>query len=482
MFHIPICLIKIWTPAGLTDTSEPSDLEATLLTEVSSIEIDNSYKNLISTASVKFPRGTVIRRTITEELSPEIKDIQMSLEDSGTIIVTSSEYQKADLKDRAFNINNRIKIWMGYTTDPKIAKSARISQHRSIFNDVTLRQQYKSAMHVMFDGYIAKCSIDYPIELKCEDLAHVLKSVSCPNIGVGTVVTVNTLFGENGKYQLLKGTGLKLYPKTAASDIQLHGVTVNKNLTAADVLNRWSKSKVYSYIKYDNDGNPCLAIGRSYFTNPKSDDINVDLDNKNTAPENIDFSYNVAENNLTLMETDKTYLAVEGTAMCEEENEDGDKKEKFIKMTVRKNPSYDPSDKNSSKWDILNESKVSKKQQELGARALNEASEKIELNTYTVMPYVSPNILRGTNAHDKLFQEIIKYFEDCNMNGIEGSLTLFGDLALKTGTLVHLQDDMYPQKNGVYMVDEVVTIFSAQHGYRQKIKLPYCVSRDKDKK
>ena len=80
--------------------------------------------------------------------------------------------------------------------------------------------------------------------------------------------------------------------------------------------------------------------------------------------------------------------------------------------------------------------------------------------------------------HDALLEEAIKYFESYNMNGIEGTLTLFGDLALKTGTKVHLNDKLYPQKNGYYLVDEVHTTFGVS-GYRQRIKLPYCIAKDK---
>ena len=68
--------------------------------------------------------------------------------------------------------------------------------------------------------------------------------------------------------------------------------------------------------------------------------------------------------------------------------------------------------------------------------------------------------------------------ESYNMNGIEGNLTLFGDLHLHTATKVQLTDKRYPGKNGVYLVDEVFTTFGVG-GYRQRITLPYCIKRDK---
>ena len=82
-------------------------------------------------------------------------------------------------------------------------------------------------------------------------------------------------------------------------------------------------------------------------------------------------------------------------------------------------------------------------------------------------------------SHDELLEEAIKYFESYNMNGIEGSLTLFGDFPLISGIKVHLTDNQYKAKNGYYLVDEVTTRFGT-NGYRQVIKLPYCISRDKE--
>ena len=83
-------------------------------------------------------------------------------------------------------------------------------------------------------------------------------------------------------------------------------------------------------------------------------------------------------------------------------------------------------------------------------------------------------------SKEDLLKEAIQYFESYNMNGIEGSLTLFGDLALKTATKVELVDNRYPEKNGYYLVDEVSTTFGTG-GYRQTIKLPYCISKIKKK-
>ena len=100
---------------------------------------------------------------------------------------------------------------------------------------------------------------------------------------------------------------------------------------------------------------------------------------------------------------------------------------------------------------------------------------KVDLSTYTIVPYMSPNMRINS---DKLVEETTQYFKSYNLNGITGSLTLFGDLALTTAVQVELKDDRNPSKNGVYLVDEVTTTFGTG-GYRQKLTLPSKIKGEK---
>lgn len=465
-FKILISLIQIWDASGSENLiSEPD--HPMMIAEVGSIQITDSYKKLFNTATVQFPRGTIIKKTITEHNANKSK-ITATVEDTGVLVTTRTNSKKAEVSD--FKVGQRIRIRLGYTTDPKIAALARLdSENKSIFNDTTKLTQYKNAMTIMFDGYITKCSIDEPIELKCEDLASHLKKITCPKITPSKDLTVNDLLADDGKYKLLAKSGLKLHPDTKACEINIGKTPIPDNLTVADILTTWAKKvRLYSYVKADADGNPCLAVGRAYFSSTDKDSILKGAESN--IPE-ILFDYHVAENNLTLMDTDKAFLAVEATSM---EMRDG--KEKFYHITIRKNPEYDPDkDKENNKYQILNETTLSKKAQKAGATVLGKSKDRVDLSTYTIIPYMSRKI---NIEHEDLQVEAIKYFESYNMNGIEGSLTVFGDLALKSATKVHLYDKRFTVKNGYYLIDEVETKFGVD-GYRQTIKLPYCISRDK---
>lgn len=466
-YQILICLIKIWTPK---DPKKPMEVpkDAMLISEVEEIEIEETYKKLIGSASVRFPRGTVIRKTIdkfNEQEAAANKVLDASVSDAGVV----EEVRKATSSmatPGSFSIGQRIRISLGYTEDPVIAASAKTSNSgKTIFNDDDTLSNYEKQMDIMFDGYITKISIDTPIELQCENLASALKQITCPKLTIKSKATVLDFLGDNAKHPLLKGTGLKLHPKSATQKYDLGKIILTPELTVADVLTEWSKFGLHCFVT-EYAGNPVISVGRSYFDNAKDDSI-INIANQPSQPLQILFDYTVADNGLSLTSTDKKFLAIEAEGVGSDD--------KFFHLTLLRNPKYDPKDKKSEKWRVVNESSMSKKAMKRGARTTTKASDKVDMNLYTKIPYHSRKI---PVTQKELLEEAKKYFESYNMNGIEGTLTLFGDLHLHTATKVELVDNRYPGKNGYYLVEEVHTTFG-NSGYRQRIKLPYCIKRNK---
>ncbi len=467
--HILISLIEIWTPKDKKKPNGDREGDTMYIAEVEEIEIEDSFKKLIGTASVRFPRGTVIRKTITEQTNEEAEDfkkITASKATSGVIETTRTQTFVA--APSTFSTDQRIKIYLGYTTDHKIADSAKTnSTGKNIFNDTATLNDYKKSLHCMFDGYITKISIDTPIELECENLASVLKTITCPKTKLKKCAVKNFLGDQPGSRNLLKNTGLILHPDTAAMNFDLGGVDINPDLTVADVLIEWSKFGLFCYVS-DYNGEPAIQIGRAYFSNPGKDSL---LNATTTpTPVEIHFNYHVANNGLGLTSTDKEFLAVQATGI--------DSEDKFIKITVIPNPKYDsskPNSKNNPKYRYVNETKLSKKALKAGKRYVSSApADSVDLKPYTKIAFVSKKI---PTDMERLIQEAAEYLEGYNLTGIEGTLTLFGDLHLKTAQQVKLVDMRFPGKNGIYLVEEVTTTFGTD-GYRQKITLPYCVVRN----
>ena len=479
-YHILISLIEVWTPKNKTKPNGEVSGDVMRICEVEEVQIEESFKKLIGTASVRFPRGTIIRKTVTARTAEEDKDFQKisaSISNSGVIEETRTETSVASVD--TFAVGQRIKIYLGYTIDPLVAEMAKTGNTgKTIYNDNDTYQQYlsnfkntgpdsKKYMSLMFDGYITKVSLDTPIELECENLASYLKTITCPKVKLKKC-EVKDFLGDKGRYKMLQDTGLILHPDTAGMDFDLGAVELSTELTVADVLTEWAKYGMFCYVS-DYNGQPAIQIGRAYFSNPGRDSLLNATTIPGVVP--IHFDYHVADNGLTLTSSDKDFLAVKAKGISSDD--------KFINITILRNTKYDqgkPESKSNSRYRYVNETKLSKKALKAGKRYLTDApNDKVDMKLYTQIAFVSKTI---PTTVEKLAEEAIKYFEGYNMTGIEGSLTLFGDLHIRTAQQVQLIDNRYPGKNGIYLVEEVTTTFGTKDGFRQRITLPYCIKRD----
>jgi hypothetical protein len=426
------CKITVGDP----DPEKPIRIKnAVEITEVEEIEINESYRELTGTAKVKFPKGSVYKSTVIGNITLEGKDasrITTEVMQDG-VIIEKRTVQNA-IEETTFKTGQRINIKLGYN----------------------------GLLKNMFDGYITAYNSGNAFEIDCENMAYRLKLKQAPKFETPASGTkVNDVLGE--KYNLLKNTGFSIHSDTKKFDIQIGKIKVTDNFTVADILNEWSKYKVYCFLKYDADAPdemPAIAVGRPYSTS-KAQPV---FPGSNPQPFQIRFDYHVAQDGLKVLKVDPKFLAVTGKALGSDE--------KFFEVTVRLNPEYDPSNPGSKQFQTVNATQITKKKQKKTGNKTASGAEtktKVDLSACTVVPYMSPNMRINS---DKLVEETIEYFKDYNLNGITGNLTIFGDFGLPTAVQVELTDDRNPSKNGIYLVEEVTTTFGIS-GYRQKLTLPY---------
>lgn len=465
-YHMLICLIEVWNPKGKTpqELMLPEGKPDFMIAEAQSIEIRESYRNVVSSAILTFPRGTIIKKTLEADPTKYASAVTASVNSEGAIIENRTNSSVATVDN--FEVGSRIRIRLGYTTDPLVYNLTKVSAgHPSIFTSDDKYNEYIGYLTTMFEGYIIRCSIDQPIRIECEDLAHLLKCVSCKKITTTNKSTVKQLLysvKDGGVHGLLAKTGLKLHPDT--EEITVGKCSITSDFTVYDVLNQWHKWKIYAFLAWDNDGNPCIAVRNSYFSGGKGSLV----DSARTVSEAIDFQYHVADNNLKMQDTDKKSLAIHACS------KDADEKN-MTTLTLISNPEWKEGDSEQERWRVHNETKISKRaMKKHHIRMITEGSSKINLSEYTTVEYMSRNI--GL-THDQLLKEAIAFYNAYNLNGVEGSLVLFGDLKIRTTDIVELKDLRFPMKNGKYLVEEVCTTFGTQ-GFRQSIRLPYCLKRD----
>lgn len=432
MMDVLCCKITI----GDADSGNPMVIkDPVVLTEVEEIEINESYKKLIGTAKITFPKGTVYQSTVIGNATIEGKDagrITTEIMQDGVVIEKRSSQQA--MNDVSFKVGQRVNIKLGYN----------------------------GILKNMFDGYISAYNSASRFEIQCENMAYKLKLKQALKFETKSSVSVNDVLGD--KYGLLKDTGFAIHSETKRFDIQIGKVKITDNFTVADVLSEWSKYKVYCFLKYDEDSPdnmPTIAIGRPYSSSKSQPVFPKDSEAK---PFQVYFNYHVAQDGLKVVKTNPKFLAVIGKALGSDE--------KFFEVTVRMNPDYDPAVAGSKEFQTVNATQISKKTHKVTGNTTAEGAEtktKVDLSTYTIVPYMSPNMKIDS---DELVEEAIEYFRNYNLNGITGNLVLFGDLALNTAVQVELIDSRNPSKNGIYITEEVTTTFGV-NGYRQKVTIPY---------
>lgn len=122
---------------------------------------------------------------------------------------------------------------------------------------------------------------------------------------------------DNGKYHLLKGTGIPLANSSKNSIISVSGGSISNNLTVADVLSEWNKSGVLCIMETKSDGSVQLRVGLTYYAGkgggklPNNDKKYITYNGGNNSVMLIQFDWDVAQDKLSLKRNDKKYLAVE---------------------------------------------------------------------------------------------------------------------------------------------------------------------------
>jgi hypothetical protein len=501
---ILVCQIKIWKANGTDWFSIPSASQCLTIRECESIEISDSSKELINKATVRFPRGTVIslsskkdknvksgNKENSTEKTNNLKDtnndgdvtststaqfsddgvsttsMAVNYDDKGLIDFNRSKTEKALLSPNDVAIGNRIEIRLGYAYS-----EIEFNKMNTADNDPN--------MNIAFTGFITAVSVDTPLELECTNMAHVLTAVSTPNISVKSTLFVKDFLDDDGKYHLLKGTGISLAESSKGSNISVSGGAISNNLTIADVLSEWSKSGVLCIMETKSDGSVRLRVGLTYYAGkgggnlPNNDKKYITYNGGNNSVMLIQFDWDVAQDKLSLKRNDKKYLAVEAQGRT--------KDNQFFKLTIRKNPNSDDEGwmvDSGGQFQVVNRRKVKdrKKMKYVNGTFSTKMVEghltdPVKLDKYNVIHYLSTKI--GI-TEEELIEEAKQYWANYNPNGISGSLVIFGDLLIKPTDIVGLVDVRQPEKNGYYYVESVNTTFGI-NGYRRELKIPFKIA------
>lgn len=230
---ILVCRIKTWKPNGRNWFDIPVGDNCLVIRECESIEISNSYKELISKAVIKFPRGTIVEKRQKanakvsvdsgmndNQISPVFikkatqngdfldywtQEVQMKgemdkIKPTGSIVsmdgtqvsvgltqINQHLNEKELLNPNDFVVDNRIEIYCGYAYSEDEFKSMMSDNNRVPTN-----------MEMVFTGFITACSVSTPLEVECENMAHILTTINVPDITEKDTMKVSDFLSETG--------------------------------------------------------------------------------------------------------------------------------------------------------------------------------------------------------------------------------------------------------------------------------------------
>lgn len=514
---ILVCRIKVWKAKAPNWFTIPSGDGCLTIREVESIEITNSYDELISKAVLHFPRGTIVNKrmqsvlpgdtgksnnsrfsqsmkeatqngdtieyyqhqkdvgsspVLSYKIDHDIVSLDGSQVQTGLTTMNATRDEKHLLDPNDFRTENRIEIRLGYAYSDK--------EFKEMMKDDSLSP---AGMEMVFTGFITKCSASTPLEVECENMAHVLKNVNVPDITEKGKTDLKDFLDENGKYRLLNGTGISLEMKKENFQIEVANFKISSQLTVADVLHQWQECGIMCFMKNYNDGTSTLRVGKNFYVDGGMGGLPVTSKNYITYHEGndynvIQFDWDVAEDRLTLMNTDKRYLAVKAQARTKEG--------KWFGFTLRRldNGNGDFESTGDDGWQIVNEKrempKKAHKKKDGTLGKVPKGSRIVQMNKIrdrdlVTIPYIETQVC----DRETLLKHAKAYWRSYVPNGISGSLVLFGERKIEPADIVALIDPRQPDKNGWYMVKDVNITFGTG-GYRKELKLPYRVAKFKD--
>lgn len=489
ILNVVVCQIRIWK-AEAPNWFE--DKKGVYFTEAESIEIHQSYSNIISTATIKMPRGAVLAKAITKDgdnktikagngskdsVETQLKDqtqsgqliadgssidtggiptlsVETQRDDAGNTSITHKEDRLVTVDDIA--IGNRIEIKMGYVVD-------ELPNGESVEEKIKKLRNGEEVLGVnlVFSGFITACSPSSPLIIECEDMASLLKKKGCPVVLPNKDYKVKDFLlskGEGGVFDILNGTGLVCSEITKKSDISVGKVEINKNNTISDLLSDWVNNLGLAMFM-EPDGKSIRVARRLYTGEEIESNVNYINYSDGAPAEFIQFDWDVANDNLSVSQIDPNFVVVVASGF--------DKDKKPLKVTVRKPENVDTN--GQTQWDYINEHQPSAKKTKKRRGGQTRQRLSIKKSNYVILKHEVAHAV----TMDELKESARNFWKANAQNGIKGSITIFGDRNITPGKVVCLIDPRQPEKQGYYIVESVTIRFGADVGYKKELTIPY---------
>lgn len=349
--------------------------------------------------------------------SIEIKTSWENLVDSGSLIFPRNLF----FRDK----NNRVFSWQGLSVvngvDPVILRGDKIKIELG-YNYEKRKDTYEDEIYTEFEGYISNVKSSTPLEIEFEDNFWLLKQIQAPNKTFDTSLELMCK-------ELLQGTGFTFKDKISGNAINTtFGSFTTQNETVAQVFERLKKDfNFYSSFR----GNELRCGFIVYYPDDR-------------VRHKFKFQHNIIESDLNYKRKDDVKIGLE--IHTHQTELAGTRKDGAQKFKSKKHSYFGYYDKNN----VLQVVEIARKPSQFDG----------EIRTINLMSMPVSEIKEYIN----------KQLGRMSFEGFRGSVKLFGLPTVKHGDSIKFIDDLYPERNGEYMVKSVTKTFGTD-GYRQDVEI-----------
>lgn len=458
--YLAACQVRIWFP-------NENRGAATVYTEVTSVEIQTSYKDPVSTATVILPRGSVMKVIKQDKEVVTGSGTSLNDEDSylaHTDLVTDGTTKATDGKgirnaaptkadygfvntpdikivgENELGVGNRIEIQCGYVETEEDLERVRNGE------------DMVSGMQKLFTGTIIGCSATSPFKLECEGGLAVLKKITSKKQIVKRNLTIKELFGGDG-LNLLAGSGLTVSERSLNSGIAVGTIDFMASTTVMEIVKKLNERGIMAWRNDEGE----VEFGVNLYMNGVEETDPKSIAYGNSERTFIQFDWHVAQDNLSVTRVEKNYIAIRAKAQVDDSH--------VISVLARKG------DKEEWIFQNVRDVKYKKYKKKAGGTTVYDRTQAKDssLDGYTVVRFTSTT----AKSMEELKKEAIAYWGKVNPNAMEGTVSVFGDCDVKVPSVVGLVDPRNPEKEGFYLVESVSVEFSVESGYRRNVKFSH---------
>lgn len=382
-----------------------------MVNDIVKFEVSDGWENLTTTAKFTIPKQIVATDFDTDQPLP----------------IIGSNINIGGSSNPLFLKGDQIQIYAGYWYN----------------DDLGTQQQY---VRLIFSGYLTKIKSKLQIDFECEDFMWILKQIPVPNKAWGNISIQDIISQQIAGNAIATAAGITIATQSKSTFTFDNGTFTTHNESVAQVLARLKKD--IGMVSYFRD-NELRILYPVYYA------ADVTTIGGLEAPYQFIFQQNIISDNLLYQRKDDVVLSAVATNMISVDTDvitkDGNTQTRKTQMKV-------------FVW-------CDQPSQAIKSRVITDDSQIPVSTEGQRFDFKFADCVNITELTNRAVEQLNRAY----YTGFKGDFTTFLMPYIRFGDNVAIQDNVLPDRNGVYKVKKVEYSGGYAIGGRQRIFIDYLI-------